>query len=322
MKRWWQVGVGMALVVGIVALGRAAPQRIWPEPAVSPGGIERVTGLVGEDRPGQLGVPTVVRDGARYRAWYVSRFGPNGYAVHHAESADGKRFRNPVVCFSGNRAPCRISGRPVVFKVGGGWRMLLTVYHAVKKERDAIVAFASEDGLRWRAAGVVASGSDDCRRPAVVKAGREWWLFYERLERDERPARSRYYRLESKDGDTWGDRRSLLRDRTRAASSSAATLHAWYDRSARRWCLLSSEPRSSGRFELVLRLSEDGRRWKEDAGIVVALGRDRRATTHVDMHAFLDDGGRWLMYWGRSPTRIWRERVDLGRLVRDAVRQR
>lgn len=311
------------VLAGLAAGGMAAAaQPVPPRPPLKPGEIERIAGLAANALGDPLSVPTVIRDGARYRAWYVVRQGRSRYAVHHAVSADGKTFTDDQCLFWGDRPPCRISSRPAVYKVKDGWRMVLAVHHAVKEGYDAIVLLKSPDGLAWGEAKVLASGSRDYRRPAVVPSGREWWLFYERLDRDPRSTESRYYRLESRDGDDWGGEQSLLTDRTRQRAGDAATLALWYDRSTRRWCLLSSEPRAPGRHLLVLRLSEDGRKWKEGAGLEVTLGPDPAMSTTCEAHAFLDDGGRTWAYYGLGPDTLWRARVDLQALVRDAINRR
>jgi len=290
----------------------------WTERA-SAVGAERVTGLTVGRHGARVGVPTVVRDGSLYRAWYVVRETATRYAVYHAVSRDGTAFGDTRRCFWGDRAPCRIVGQPAVFKARDGWRMLLTVYHAVKENHSAIVQLSSPDGLVWGGAVVVAAGTRDYRRPAVVEDGRDRVLYYERLDRDPRSTESRYYRMES-DGDRWEKERSVLEDKTRVRASDDATLHAWYDRSARRWCLLASEPQGVRGHLLVLRLSDDGKEFKEGRGHEVTFPGQARIARDYDAHTFTDGRGATWVYYGTGGGTLWRASVDLKRLVRDAMR--
>ena len=114
------------------------------------------------DEPFLCTSPCVLLDGDTYRMWYCGGTGweeHDGraeplYRVHHAESADGVRWRRtPHVCvdaFSGGDA----IGWPSVWKEAGGYRMLFS-YRARSGFRDDPdrayrTGYAtSVDGLAW-----------------------------------------------------------------------------------------------------------------------------------------------------------------------------
>jgi hypothetical protein len=282
-----------------------------PPPPVPTYPVEPVTGLGTADDP--AGTPAVVRGADRFHAWYVTR-SKDVCAVRHAESQDGRTFRNERVCFWGRDAQSRISAQPVVFAVGNGWRMLLVLYNAVREGRDAIISLESADGLTWGRPRVVAQSADHCRRPAVVRSGNRWILFYLRVDRDfDEDAVVEWCQMTSSDGDEWRQQRVLQRSSGFGWFPAMGALHARRDPVERRWVLVVTETfgRTPGRHRFAVRLSDDADDWSRVRRRTLDLGLDPKVVAETaTSYSFMEDGGRTHVYWSVGG-RVSRQRVDV-----------
>ena len=114
------------------------------------------------DEPFLCTSPCVLLDGGTYRMWYCGGTGWHEhegkpeplYRIHHAESADGLRWRRtPHICidsFPGGDA----IGWPVVWKEGRGYRMLFCFRGRAGYRDDPSQGYrlgyaTSTDGLAW-----------------------------------------------------------------------------------------------------------------------------------------------------------------------------
>jgi hypothetical protein len=98
--------------------------------------------------------PWVLRDGGRWRMWYVSGsrweatpVGPRHYYdIRYAESSDGRRFEpTGRVCVTYADPTEHAFARPCVVKDGGLYRM----WYAVRGKRYRLGYAESRDGLAW-----------------------------------------------------------------------------------------------------------------------------------------------------------------------------
>jgi hypothetical protein len=109
-----------------------------------------------KDEPFLRSATTVVRDGGRFRAWYVSALGwttVNGapyprYVVRHSESTDGQSWsQGGPVCVGHDNDDDFGIGRPWVVKDGDDFKMWYSIRSRSQPYR---IGYAeSADGIRW-----------------------------------------------------------------------------------------------------------------------------------------------------------------------------
>ncbi len=138
----WSLGVSVPfyLAIGLaVSRGGGAFERVSAAP---------VLGRRASD-PFLTASPHVVRDGDRWRAWYVSGVRwteqRHYYNLRHAESADGIAWSDGEVCVDFADDSEHAFSRPCVLPAEGGYEMWFSVRGAAYRLGYA----RSPDGLRW-----------------------------------------------------------------------------------------------------------------------------------------------------------------------------
>ena len=141
--------------------------------------------------PFLLASPWILRDGDRWRMWYVSGSGwdamPEGprhrYHIRYAESADGIRWdRSGTVCIDYQSADEYAFGRPCVVRDGRGYRM----WYCYRGDRYRIGYAESGDGVAWirkdAESGIELSDSgwdaEMMAYPVVSVRGSRWYMLY------------------------------------------------------------------------------------------------------------------------------------------------
>lgn len=135
--------------------------------------------------------PCVLRDGDRYRMWYVSATGwelvegqpRHHYHVKYAESSDGIAWERAGQVSIDYAAPSEYAiSRPCVVRDSGGYRM----WFSARGDRYRLGYAESDDGMNWsrrdELAGLVPSAggwdSDMVAYPFVHRQGRYVYMLY------------------------------------------------------------------------------------------------------------------------------------------------